>query len=136
MRRPLIAALAAAGVLALTAAGCGSGEADAPQVPGAPADVTIPDGEAPEQAAASAQDQANSDSSSSSDDSTSSDDTSSSDTGTSDSTTGDTGTTGDTSGGTAAPDTGTDSAGNDTAPPAGSNAEQFEDFCAQNQGAC
>jgi len=25
---------------------------------------------------------------------------------------------------------------NDTAPPADSDAEQFEDFCAQNQGAC
>ena len=29
-----------------------------------------------------------------------------------------------------------DSASNDTAPPAGSDAEQFEDFCAQNPGAC
>jgi hypothetical protein len=29
-----------------------------------------------------------------------------------------------------------DSATNDTAPPAGSEAQQFEDFCAQNPGAC
>jgi hypothetical protein len=29
-----------------------------------------------------------------------------------------------------------DSAANDTAPPAGSEAQQFEDFCAQNPGAC
>jgi hypothetical protein len=30
----------------------------------------------------------------------------------------------------------TDSPSNDTAPPAGSDAQQFEDFCAQNEGAC
>jgi hypothetical protein len=39
-------------------------------------------------------------------------------------------------GGAAAPASGTDSQSNDTPPPAGSNAQKFEDFCAQNPGAC
>jgi hypothetical protein len=34
------------------------------------------------------------------------------------------------------PDTTADSPSNDTQPPDGSNAQQFEDFCAQNPGAC
>jgi hypothetical protein len=42
----------------------------------------------------------------------------------------------DTGGGTTAPPTEADGPTNDTAPPAGSDAEQFEDFCAQNPGAC
>ncbi len=135
---PRLSALLTAFVLAVAVAGCGGDDSLAPQVPGPPADVTVPDsGESPTEAAASAQDSANSDDSSSSDDSTSSDDTTSTDdTSTTDSTSTDTGTTGDTSGGTAAPDTGTDSPENDTQPPSGSDAEQFEDFCAQNQGAC
>ncbi len=41
----------------------------------------------------------------------------------------------DDGGGAAAPDTG-DSATNDQPPPAGSDAQQFEDFCAENPGAC
>ena len=43
--------------------------------------------------------------------------------------------TGSDSGGATAPAQ-EDSASNDTAPPAGSEAQQFEDFCAQNPGAC
>ena len=39
-------------------------------------------------------------------------------------------------GGTAAPETEADGPTHDTAPPEGSEAEQFEDFCAQNPGAC
>ena len=42
---------------------------------------------------------------------------------------------GRTEGGTEAPST-DDSATTDQAPPAGSDAEQFEDFCAENPGAC
>ena len=42
---------------------------------------------------------------------------------------------GTTEGGTEAPTT-DDSATTDQAPPAGSDAEQFEDFCAENPGAC
>jgi hypothetical protein len=44
--------------------------------------------------------------------------------------------TGTAGGGAAAPADGGDSATNDTTPPAGSNAQKFEDFCAQNPGAC
>ena len=42
---------------------------------------------------------------------------------------------GPTEGGAEAPST-DDSATTDQAPPAGSDAEQFEDFCAENPGAC
>jgi hypothetical protein len=42
----------------------------------------------------------------------------------------------DAGGGTTAPPTEADGPTNDTAPPPGSDAEQFEDFCAQNPGAC
>jgi hypothetical protein len=139
MRARRISAILAAGLLAVAAAGCGGDDSATPQVPGAPANMTIPDsGESPAEAAAAAQDRNSDDTSTSdSDSSTTDDSTSTDDTGTTGST--DTG-TGDTSagadGGTAAPDTGEDTAGNDTAPPAGSDAEQFEDFCAQNPGAC
>ena len=142
-----IAALAVAGLLALVAAGCGGGDETAMQVPGPPADVSVPQSDTPPaEAAGSAQDDSSSgDNNSSSDDSSS--DSSSSDSSTDSSATGDTGTsTGDTGtgtgtadpgGGTAAPDTGQpDSATNDTPPPEGSDAQQFEDFCAQNPGAC
>src|SRR4051794_17686451 len=137
---PRLSALLTATLLAfaVVVVGCGGDDSLAPQVPGPPADVTVPDsGQSPTEAAASAQDRASSQDSASNSDSTSSDSsTSTDDTGTTDSTGTDTGTTGDTSGGTAAPDTGTDSPQNDTAPPSGSDAQQFEDFCAQNQGAC
>jgi hypothetical protein len=39
-------------------------------------------------------------------------------------------------GGAAAPETAQDGPESDTPPPAGSDAERFEDFCAQNPGAC
>jgi hypothetical protein len=135
-----LSAFLAAGMLALAAAGCGGGDEIAPEVPGPPADVVIPESaDAPTSAA-------------------SQDDASTGDTG--DATTDDTGTTGDTGaatpdeaapetgdtgttttpdtsgGGTAAPETQADGPTNDTPPPEGSNAEQFEDFCAQNPGAC
>jgi hypothetical protein len=42
----------------------------------------------------------------------------------------------DAGGGAAAPEVAPDGPANDTPPPAGSNAERFEDFCAQNPGAC
>ena len=132
-----LSALLAVGVLAVLA-GCGGDDSLAPEVPGAPAAVVPAEsGDSPTEAAASAQNR-NDNSSTSSDDTSTSDDSTSTDTGSGSTDTGstDTGTTGDTSGGTAAPDTGEDSATNDTPPPADSNAEQFEDFCAQNQGAC
>jgi hypothetical protein len=125
-------------LLTLAVVGCGGSEAEAPQVPGPPASVTLPNsGESPTEAAASAQNRDTGDDSTTTDGDTSTSDDTSTDTGTTDSTGTDTGaTTPDSSGGTSAPDTGADSETNDTAPPAGSGAEQFEDFCAQNQGAC
>jgi hypothetical protein len=130
-----ITALVAAALLALAAAGCGGGEPLAPEVPGPPAEVKIPQASQAPGDAAAAQNAAGNDS-----------------TGTSDSTTG-TGSSGDTGtdatptptpagtgtdqgGGAAAPDATADSPTNDTPPPDGSNAQQFEDFCAQNPGAC
>ena len=139
MRR--IAALLGIALLTVAAAGCGGTDAGAPQVPGPPAEVAIPDsGQSPADTAASAQDRASGDRSTSSSATPTPTPDSSGSTGTgATGSTGSgttTGSTGDTSGGTAAPDTGTDSASNDTAPPAGSDAQQFEDFCAQNPGAC
>jgi len=143
-----IAALAVAGLLALVVAGCGGGDETAMQVPGPPADVSVPQSDTPPtEASGSSQDSASGSGSNSSNSDSSSSDSSSSnsgttdssatgDTGTSTDSTGTTGTTTDEGGGTAAPNTGGDSATNDTPPPEGSDAQQFEDFCAQNPGAC
>ena len=139
MRGRRLTAFVAAGLLALAAAGCGGGDELAPEVPGPPADIVIPESpDAP--ATASSQEDSGGSTDDTGDQST--------DTGTTDDTgtttpeetapaTGDTGTTTpDTSGGTTAPEGEADSPTNDTPPPEGSNAEQFEDFCAQNPGAC
>lgn len=134
MRR--LSALIAVGILGLLA-GCGGDNSAAPQVPGPPAAVVPAEsGDSPTEAAAAAQNRGDNSSSSTNSDSSTSSDSSSTDTGSTDTGSTDTGTTGDASGGTSAPDTGEDSATNDTPPPADSNAQQFEDFCAQNQGAC
>ena len=132
-----ITALVAAGLLALVAAGCGGDDSLAPQVPGGPAEVQVPQS-AQSPADASAQGQtADSDATTDGDDPTT--DTESSD-GTDTGTTetpaapSDSGT--DQGGGAAAPEAPADGPTNDTPPPDGSNAEQFEDFCAQNPGAC
>ena len=135
MRGRRLTAIMAAGLLALAAAGCGSDDALAPEVPGPPADVVLPESTVAPAADENA-DSANQDSTT--DEGTTDDTTAPDDTGS----TGDTGDTGgattpDTSGGgTAAPDAAADSPTNDTPPPADSEAEQFEDFCAQNPGAC
>jgi hypothetical protein len=137
-----ITAFLAAGLLGLAAAGCGGGDDVAPEVPGPPADVVIPQSaEAPGAASNQGGDE-------STDGTT---DESGQDSGSGSGTTDDTGTTTpdtsggaaapdtttpDASGGTTAPDTTADGPTNDTPPPEGSNAEQFEDFCAQNPGAC
>ena len=132
MRGRRLTAIIAAGLLALAAAGCGSDETLAPEVPGPPADVVLPESTvapAADEDADSADEDSATDEDSSTDDTTTPDDTGA---------TGDTGaTTPDTSGGgTAAPDAEADSPTNDTPPPEDSEAEQFEDFCAQNPGAC
>jgi hypothetical protein len=130
-------ALVIAVLLSLTVfAGCGGDDDLAPQVPGPPADVTIPDaGVSPSAEEGAADDEAGT---------TDEESTDSTDTQTPEATaapegTGDTGAAEpDASGGTTAPeaDTQADGPTNDTAPPEGSNAQQFEDFCAQNPGAC
>jgi hypothetical protein len=140
--RVRVVALLIALLLPLAAAGCGGGDELAPQTPGDPAAMPIPEaGEPPGGSADEPTDEG-------------------SDTGTEDSTT-DPGATEDTTtppadeggavpaeppetaaapedtgGGTTAPPTEADGPTNDTPPPAGSDAEQFEDFCAQNPGAC
>jgi hypothetical protein len=123
----------AAGVLALAAAGCGSDDSLAPEVPGPPADVVLPEATV---APAADEDADSADQDASTDENSTDDTTAPEDTGA----TGDTGDTGattpDTSGGTTAPEAEADSPTNDTPPPADSEAEQFEDFCAQNPGAC
>ena len=131
MRGRRLTAIIAAGLLALAAAGCGSDETLAPEVPGPPADVVLPESTV---APAADEDADSADQDSSTDEGTTDDTTTPDDSGA----TGDTGaTTPDTSGGgTAAPDAEADSPTNDTPPPADSEAEQFEDFCAQNPGAC
>ena len=124
--------------LAAFAAGCGGSEVDYEEVPGPPVEVSIPsetvesggnaDADAtptptatPEPGSTTApSDQRGSTGTAPSPDTG---DTASSDT------------SGTDSGGATAPAQ-EDSATNDTAPPAGSEAQQFEDFCAQNPGAC
>ena len=130
MRGRRLTAILAAGLLAL--AGCGGGDEIAPEVPGPAADFAVPEGTV--QPAAAEEDAAATD-----DTATTDEEAAPEDTGTTEETAppADTGTTPDsTSGGTTAPETEADGPTNDTAPPAGSEAEQFEDFCAQNPGAC
>lgn len=132
MRGRRLTAIIAAGLLALAAAGCGTDETLAPEVPGPPADVVLPESTvapAADEDADSADQDSATDEDSSTDDTTTPDDSGA---------TGDTGaTTPDTTGGgTAAPDAEADSPTNDTPPPEDSEAEQFESFCAQNPGAC
>jgi hypothetical protein len=149
MRGRRLAAVAAAGLLALVGAGCGGDDELAPEVPGPPADVVIPESaEAPTEAAgqdeAATQDTGEDTGEDTGGEATTEPGTTD-DTGTTapeeatpvpdDTGTGTT-TTPDSSGGTTAPEGEADSPTNDTPPPEGSNAEQFEDFCAQNPGAC
>jgi hypothetical protein len=125
-----LTAIIAAGLLALAAAGCGNDETLAPEVPGPPADVVLPESTV---APAADEDADSADQDSTTDEGATDDTTTPEDTGA----TGDAGTTTpDTSGGTTAPDAEADSPTNDTPPPEDSEAEQFEDFCAQNPGAC
>lgn len=145
MRGRRITALIAAGVLALAAVGCGDGDEIAPEVPGPPADVALPDATVAPTSDESGDSSGTSDSSSSTDEGTTDEGTTdesatpdaSGTTPDASGTTPDTGAaTPDSSGGTAAPDTSADGPTNDTPPPADSEAQQFEDFCAQNPGAC
>jgi hypothetical protein len=129
-----ITALVATGLLALAAAGCGGGEPLAPEVPGPPAEVKVPQAaQSPGDAAA-----ANGQGSASGTATPTPTPTPTGTSGTSGATATPTPTVTGTGqgGGAAAPNTTADSPSNDTPPPDGSNAQQFEDFCAQNPGAC
>ena len=127
--------------LAAGAAGCGGSEIDYQEVPGPPADVAIPSesvegGGAGDDASATPTPTATAEpggTTAPSDQSGAAGTapSASTDTGATDTS----GTAGTDSGGATAPAQ-EDSAANDTAPPAGSDAQQFEDFCAQNPGAC
>jgi hypothetical protein len=150
-------ALLAAGLLLLaTAAGCGGSEELAPQAPGPPAEMPLPESNPP--AAADTEDEATEETDP---------DAAEPETGTDPATEdplAEPGATEDTTtvppveeagaivptepepapaaapeddgGGAVAPEVAPDGPANDTPPPAGSNAERFEDFCAQNPGAC
>jgi hypothetical protein len=146
MRGRRFTAFLAAGLLAL-AAGCGGGDEVAPEVPGPPADVVIPESADAPTGEGSNQDEQSTDET---DQDTDTDTDTDSGAGATDDS-GGTATPEETAppadqggaatpdasgGGTAAPETETDGPTNDTPPPEGSNAEQFEDFCAQNPGAC
>jgi hypothetical protein len=127
-----LTAIIAAGLVALAVGGCGGDDELAPQVPGQPADFAVP--ETTVEAAAGDEEAATDDGSTTDEDATTEDAT-----GTAEETAPtDTGAAApETSGGgTEAPAVPEDSPTNDTAPPEGSGAEQFEDFCAQNPGAC
>jgi hypothetical protein len=136
--RLVVAALLA---LTLAAAGCGGADPGVIEVPGDPATATIPD--SPLAPAASSGDGASADATPTPTPTPTETPTAG--------TTGSTGTTGSSGttaasgttpaagtdgGGSAAPADGTDGPANDTPPPAGSDAQKFEDFCAQNPGAC
>jgi hypothetical protein len=121
--------------LALAAAGCGSGGDDVPEVPGPPAELTVPHVKG---AADLSEDAGATPTPTPSADAT---ETPTPATGTTGSTgtSGTTGTTG-TGGTTAATPTPAapqqDSASNDTEPADGSPPQQFEQFCQENAGAC
>ena len=133
MRGRRLTAIMTTALLALVAAGCGGSESLAPEVPGPPADVALPEatvaaaaGEGEE--AAAGDEDATTDEGTTEDGAAAPEDTAPADPGAAAPETEE--------GGTAAPEAPADGPTNDTAPPEGSEAEQFEDFCAQNPGAC
>ncbi len=138
MRGRRLTAFLTTGLLALVAAGCGGDDSPAPEVPGPPADVVIPESaDAPTSAAEQQGDENTNDTGDATTDEGTTDDSGAATAPEETAPSTDTGTVPETSeGGTAAPEAETDGPSNDTPPPEGSNAEQFEDFCAQNPGAC
>jgi hypothetical protein len=119
-------------MLVLAASGCGGGNSDVPEVPGPPAELSVPHQKGAPAISASV---------------TPTPSTSATGTVTptptaTTGTTGSTGTTGTTGGtgtntaATPAPASQQDSATNDTAPANGSAPQRFEQFCQENAGAC
>ncbi len=127
--------------MAAGAAGCGGSELDYQEVPGPPVEVAIPsetveagasgDADADADATPTPTATAEPGSTTAPSDQSGATDAAPS-TGTDPASSG----TSDTDSGGATAPAQEDSATNDTAPPAGSEAQQFEDFCAQNPGAC
>jgi hypothetical protein len=141
MRAARTAVIATAAVLALGAIGCGSDDAATPEVPGDPVSVPIPSNPdslstADQPADGSADAGADATATATPDAGTTppSDQSGAAPAAGTDSATTD-GTTADGGGGTSAPAQ-DDSPTADSPPPAGSDAQKFEDFCAQNPGAC
>jgi hypothetical protein len=123
-------------VTVLALAGCGGGSSDVPEVPGPPAELSVPHAKG---AADLSQDASPTPSATPTAGATETPSPAGGTTG-STGTTGTTGTTGGTGTNTAATATPApqqqDSASNDTAPAAGSPPQQFEQFCQENAGAC
>ena len=124
-------------VLASLVAGCGGAQVTVEEVPGAPAELTVPGNAVGLAPAATVDAEATPTPAETpgADDSASSTTPEDPASGSGDATTQPTTPEGTEGGGAAAPGT-EDGAGTDQAPPPGSDAEQFEDFCAQNPGAC
>jgi hypothetical protein len=140
--------LALAALLALVA-GCGGDDDLAPQAPGGPADAPVLESAEPPGG-----DEAATDDSGTTGDTGTTDDTGTGDTGATPEPTAEPTPDGgaaapepvpdeaaavapeEEGGGATAPEGEADSPTNDTPPPAGSEAQEFEDFCTQNPGAC
>ena len=110
-------------VLAFTVAGCGGGQATVEEVPGGPVHLTTPGGAALAPAATVTPTATTTGASSTGTTTGQTTTQQAASTGTS---------SGSSSGGTQAPATGAATA----TPPPGSPTQQYEDFCAQNPGAC
>jgi hypothetical protein len=133
MRRSPRTLLLALLVAVVALGGCGGSEIDADEVPGATPTLTVPSDSELNSGSTSDEDAASTDEDAATTEDAAAEDTTA-DTeaaAPADETTGGTTTPAPTA--TAAPQ---DSAETDTPPPAGSEAQQFEDFCAQNAGAC
>jgi hypothetical protein len=124
MRRPALAAAVAA--LALAAGGCGGSKVTVEQVPGGPVTLSVPRDSSLDATATATP--------SATPTATAGATAPSTQSGSAPASQG-TSTTADSGGGATPPAT-QDGPTNDTAPPTGSDAQKFEDFCAQNPGAC
>jgi hypothetical protein len=140
-----VSALLVAVFLLVLAAGCGGSDELAPQTPGEPASMPIP--EAPEPPGGSSPDATEDDPATPEDESATDPDAAATEdpeatappadeTGAVEPPPETAAAPEEAEGGATAPPADADGPANDTAPPPGSDAEQFEDFCAQNPGAC
>jgi hypothetical protein len=119
-------------VLALSAAGCGGSDSDVPEVPGAPAELSVPHQKGAADLGSSATPTPSASATGTATPSATPDSGTTGSTGS----TGTTGGTGTNTAATPAPATQQDSATNDTKPADGSAPQQFEQFCQENAGAC